>query len=345
MYDGRTLFTGGCSNLALTSAATAGPRRWLLGSVSDDPYDIRTSVLVEHTPGKLKHVATELSSVSRTGMTERGYVVAEGERGRGVNESGFGLNWSFVQQEGYAPVPGGLTSGQFSRLLLSTCSSVEQALAILDTEPRDFSGVYFFADAGGAMAQVEIGRGIYEVTQRHSTPDGGSGFNVNCYQVLKDKQYPNGSMDVMAAPNYLRHKAGTARLAEIGGQGDLQDVARILADHQYLELPSAEESWIWPGHGFSVCNHGTLFGTVSAEIIDPSTRTLWYCFGWACGQPPTFEGQVYQDRSWGKFLAFNVDALPPGYYTTPTGELTSLGVKHLNFENVIESAVADARPA
>jgi hypothetical protein len=78
---------------------------------------------------------------------------------------------------------------------------------------------------------------------------------------------------------------------------------------------------------------------VSAEIIDPVTKTLWYCFGWACGQAPTFEGQLYQDRSWGRFLAFPVDSLPPGYYTTPTGELTSLAVKHMDFENAFEFKV------
>jgi hypothetical protein len=275
-------------------------------------------------------------------MTERGYVVAEGERGRGVNEAGFGLTWAFVQEIAQAAVPGGLTSGQFSRRLLSDCTAVDQALQVLQTEPRDFSGVYFFVDADGSLAQVEVGRTIFRVTQRHFTPERGSGFNVNCYQELQDNQYAMGTMRVRAAPNFARYNAGQARLAEIGGQGNLADVARILADHEYIDMPPAEEPWIWPGHGFSICNHGTAFGTVSAEIIDPIAKTLWYCYGWACGQPPTSEAQLYQDRSWGRFLAFPVDSLPPGYYTTPIGDLTPLAIKHLGFENVLEVNVPDA---
>ena len=87
-----------------------------------------------------------------------------------------------------------------------------------------------------------------------------------------------------------------------------------------------------PSHGFSVCNHGTFgpgapagavaFGTVSAEILDPSTRTLWYCYGWPCGERSAAADQPFQEQSWGRFRPFTLDRLPAGAMTTIEGELT-----------------------
>jgi hypothetical protein len=106
----------------------------------------------------------------------------------------------------------------------------------------------------------------------------------------------------------------------------------VLSDHVGASRAGATEPWVFPSQGFSVCNHGTYgpdapdgavaFGTVSAEILDPRTRTLWYCYGWPCGERGATPDQPYQDRSWGRFLPFTLDSLPAGAMTTIEGDLT-----------------------
>ena len=39
-----------------------------------------------------------------------------------------------------------------------------------------------------------------------------------------------------------------------------------------------------------------------------------YCYGWPCGGTVDYpEDQVYQDRSWGKYLAFDLEKLDAGF--------------------------------
>jgi hypothetical protein len=342
---------GGCANIATVVESPGGPR-WLLGSVSDDPYDIRTRVIVDQEPGGMKYVATELSSVAGQEMSQRGYVVNEGERGRGVNQAGVGFTWAFAQESDAADVPGGVSSGQFGRLVLSKCGSVVDVLRLIESLFRAFSGVYFFADAQGDFAQVEISRRAVQVTKRSSSERGGVAINVNCFQDLQEYQESNGSINRQDAPNAARFRAAEARLAALRGTATLEDIARILADHENIEVPPALEPWIFPGHGFSICNHGTFgrdqldprrvpTGSVSAEIIDPVSRTLWYCYGWPCGSHASFGDQLHQEGSWGRFLPFRVAHLPLGYHTTLLGDLTPLAVKHLEFREAVEVDVRD----
>ena len=90
------LLTGGCANVAAV-VDDDGLARWVIASVSDDPFDVRTRVIVDRD-GPLAYVSTELQPAQETGMAERGYVVVEGERGRGVNEAGFALCWAYVDE-------------------------------------------------------------------------------------------------------------------------------------------------------------------------------------------------------------------------------------------------------
>jgi hypothetical protein len=121
------LLTGGCSNVAVVVGENEGSARWVIASVSDDPFDVRTRVIVDRD-GPLDYVSTELHPAQTTGMAERGYVVAEGERGRGVNEAGFALCWAYVDEREVDPASQGITSGDFTRRLLAECPSVAAAL-------------------------------------------------------------------------------------------------------------------------------------------------------------------------------------------------------------------------
>jgi hypothetical protein len=114
----------------------------------------------------------------------------------------------------------------------------------------------------------------------------------------------------------------------------------VLCDHGHRERLAAENTLV-PGHGFSVCNHGSLrrtvfdptappWGSVSAEIIDPVDGIFWYTYGWPCGEAPEYGDQMLQERSWGNFVGFPLDGLPAGEYTTLTGDLTPLAMRHFS---------------
>jgi hypothetical protein len=349
------VLTGGCSNIA-TVLAEDGPPRWVIASVSDDPYDVRTRVVVDRD-GPLGYVSTELRPARRTGMAERGYVVVEGERGRGVNEAGFALCWAYVDEREIDPAGEGLTSGSFTRKLLATCPTVATALEIIEAADRNFAGAWFFADADGDFAQVEIGRSTFAVIERARPKPGRFAVNVNCYQhpAMGALQQPWGALDVGAAPNGARREAAVTALAALSHPATLADVASVLSDHQGVGRPGAAAPWVFPSQGFSVCNHGTFgpdapagavaFGTVSAEILDPSTRTLWYCYGWPCGEQRAAADQPFQERSWGRFLPFSLDGRPAGAMTTIEGELTPEATRALDKATVIVPARSGAMEA
>lgn len=340
---------GGCANVGVVARGEEGAPHWLLGSVSDDPYDIRTRVVVDRG-GPLAYVATELQPARDVGMAARGYVVTEGERGRGVNEAGFALTWAFVDERDSDPDAAGMSSWEFTRRVLAECRSVDDALSVVEGSSRNFSGAWLFADARGDFTQVEIGRRAHCVVQRQEAEAGAFAVNVNCWQdaSMCKLQKHAGSLEEPDAPNRARRDAAVARLAALGEPASISDVARVLTDHQGIERVGAGGDWVFQGHGFSICNHGTFgeawdgqapaFGTVSAEISDPVTRTLWYCYGWPCGETAAAPDQPLQDRSWGRFLPFSVDALPEGAMTTVGGELTPLGVRHLELEGVLEAS-------
>lgn len=338
---------GGCANIAFPTSDPSYGRRWLLGSVSDDPYDVRTSVVVDRSSGQLAYVATELRSLEEGGMASRGYVVAEGERARGVNQAGFAITWAFVRERD--TLESGVTSGEWSRLALSRARSVQEALELLaQCGARNFSGAYFLADAQGSFAQVEIGREAFEVLKTDSTEYAGGAVNVNCYQsaAMRPYEFPSGGLDDDDAPNKARLTSATENLSQLPDHPGPTQLARLLADHHGIERTALANGWVFRSQGYSICNHGSFepgesgvvqtgFGTVSAEIMDPVSRTMWYCYGWPCGAEPASESQSLQENSWGKFVAFTLDDLPAGHMTTPLGALTPLAVRHVDLSRTI----------
>ncbi len=84
--------------------------------------------------------------------------------------------------------------------------------------------------------------------------------------------------------------------------------------------------------GTDTCLHEQLpWGTVSAEIMQPSARLFWYAYGWPCGQPPEHGDQIYQDKSWGRFVPFDLAGdecklREVTAITTTQGAITSSGL-------------------
>ena len=128
--------------------------------------------------------------------------------------------------------------------------------------------------------------------------------------------------DNPAISSIHRYERARTLLEAQRGEIDASSLRAVLADHG-----GREET------GYSICAHGSAEqwgGTVSSEIIEPRLGRFWYCYGWPCGsQPESPETQLYQDRSWGTYLPFDLEELEAGEYVTVDGRLTPLAVRRL----------------
>ncbi len=329
-----------CTNIGATGASVLGGSKVYFGSVSDDPYDIRTRVIVEREAGGYAFVGTDLVPLEADGSAADYRDSVSGAPTRGLNEKGLGFTWALAfERPENTPPDGALKPHDLWRRVMREAASVGDALAILEESPRDMGGLALIADRAGELAQVEIGRRNIEVTDRRTRGAGGAMVNVNCWVSM---QAADGvaayGLDVPTTSNISRYESANARVSAVDGQIDLGAMRDLLCNHEHKEKFPGENTML-AGHGFSVCNHGTLhkpafdtaepcWGTVSAEIIDPVDGVFWYAYGWPCGEAPDYGDQMLQERSWGAFLGFPLDALPAGEYTTLTGELTHLAAQH-----------------
>jgi len=241
---------------------------------------------------------------------------------RGINAAGFAYTWASVNP---ATEPTfldaiGIPYSQFGTLLLSSATTVADAIALLDAYPRAYHGNFLFADASGEIALVEVSTLTYHVETRIS--DGvvaRSNHWISCEMAGIGEAEPDES-------SAWRFRRASELVRQLSGSLDAETMRQITSDHEEREAD-----------GWSICAHGGgdrnwLYrgGSVSSEIMEPLARRLWYCYGWPCGSVPEDpERQVYQDRSWGAYLPFNLDELEPGEYVTIDGRLTSRAVNFL----------------
>ena len=338
-----------CTNFGLTGASVDPFGKVLLGSVSDDPYDIRTRVVVERSGEGYAFIGTELAAVSSTVSLPDYNASVAGWPTRALNEKGLGYTWTFVAEkpDNAAPADGCKSADAFAEIM-RTCATVTEAIDRLSRMPRNFSGAFMLADRLGELAVVEAGRKSLAVTQRHSMVHGGAAVSVNCWLVQSEEGLPICAVDETAVPNHSRYTRARALLRAASERADFDQLAAMLCDHDGRERFAGDNPWI-PGHGYSICNHGSLrepgfsaarpaHGTVSAEIIDCVGGVFWYAYGWPCGEAPEGDDQLLQDRSWGRFIGFPLAALPAGVYTTLSGELTHLAATY--FEHLLRRETA-----
>ena len=331
-----------CTNIGATGVSVGEGNKVYIGSVSDDPYDIRTRVIVRRPQGGYAYAGTDLTALSAAGSAAEYSASVCGAPTRGLNEKGLAFTWALVYErpENKAQ-PGALKPHDLWDAVMRKCTTVDEALELLAAMPRDMGGVALVADRTGVLARAEIGRRKMEITDRLTLQNGGAVTNVNCWTAIHATEGdPACSLDVPTAPNGSRHERAQTRLREVDRRVNLEAMKAILRDHGHKERFAAENTML-RGHGFSICNHGSLrkssfdvndpaWGSVSAEIIDPIAGVFWYAYGWPCGEDPEYGDQLLQECSWGTFLGFPVAALPEGAYTTLTGELTSLAVRHVD---------------
>jgi hypothetical protein len=344
-----------CTNIGAAGDAVVPEGRVYIGSVSDDPYDIRTKLILRRPPGGHAFIGTHLAPLAAA--SAQGYSDSvSGAPTRGLNEQGLAFTWTLALEKADNGDPeGAMKPHDVWAAVMTRCATVDEAIALLERLPRGFAGAGMLADRDGRLALVEIGRKRINVTERRDRRAGGTAVNVNCWVGMQAEEGdPLCALDNPKVPNRSRYGRANELLAEAAGRIDLAAMARLLSDHAHKDRFAGENPWI-PGHGYSICNHGSLrtaafdparpaWGSVSAEIIDPVGGVFWYAYGWPCGEAPEHGDQMLQERAWGSFLGFPVAGLPEGDYTTLTGELTHLAARHLDRILELDRATGEVSP-
>jgi hypothetical protein len=318
------------ANACTIGAATGSTTRSgdpIMFSNSDDPFTTRTRLVVVEPSEGYRFIATQIISPPPA-------VSFNDMHTRGLNEAGFAYTWAYVMPESEPSDREaiGIPLYQFGRLLLSQARTVADAINLVQDYPRAYHGNFLFADAQGEIALVEISTRSMHVET--CTLDG---LIARSNHWISEEMAPLGRDSVIwGESSHHRIERAQELLDEQRGDIDAQSLWQITADH-------AGKDEI----GYSICAHGKeehWGGTVSSEIIEPRRGRFWYCYGWPCGsQPESPEHQVYQDRSWGTYLTFDLDDLTPGEYVTTDGRLTSLGIKGLVLSERKESLAGAIR--
>ncbi|MBW1850945.1 MAG: hypothetical protein JRF52_04895 [Deltaproteobacteria bacterium] len=334
----------GCFLIGVTGPGVGANGEALIGSVSDDPYDVRTFLRHVKPVGSQAHIGTELVSTTEHTLVERGYFVDPGETTRGITESGLAFTCAMVFEKEDDETKRRPTSfADLSRDMMTGCRTVADAIDLFQSAGAStppFS--VLLADAKGDLAHVEAGAFGVSVNHHYSRQNPGMVFAVNCY--LSEKLVPFNAPDSVIGNtrnnNMARRERGKQLARELKGRLDVATLARILSDHANRER-DPEDNPLLPAWGYSICNHGTRhqetypyedlpWGTVSAEIMQPSKRLFWYAYGWPCAERPEYGDQIYQDRSWGRFVPFGFGAGEDGEITmfaTVDGEITPAGLE------------------
>ncbi len=303
-----------CTIGAASGAATADGSV-LVWSNSDDPFTTRTRLVVVEPDDGYRFIATQIISppppVSFNEMHTRG-----------LNSAGFAYTWAYVMPstEPNDREAIGVPLNQFGRLLLSQAATIDDALALVERYPRAYHGNFLFADARGEIALVEISTKTMHVETRAR-----DGVIARANHWISDVMVPVGSPEFRESSVH-RYQRACDLIGQQQGSISVESLTAITADQE--------------GHdriGVSICARGNpngdrpfWGGTVSSEIIEPSKGRFWYCYGWPGGpEPESPEQQLYQDRSWGTYLPFDLADLEPGEYVTTDGRITPLAVKYL----------------
>jgi len=310
----------------------------LLGSVSDDPYDVRTFLRLVRPKEALAHIGTELVSTSEHTLLQRGYFARPGETTRGINEAGLAFTCALViEDESAKKDPSASLFADVTNEMMRSCTNVDEAIELFRSK-KATNPAYsvLLADARGHLAHLEVGNHGLALNDRRSPDHPGAVFAVNCYlaEALKSYNAPQTFLSNEKNNNKARRNRGEELAKTFRDKLDVDTLAQLLSDHHNGERDPVENP-VLAGWGYSICNHGTRkqetpssedlpWGTVSAEIMEPSQKKFWYAYGWPCGQKPEYGDQLYQEHSWGRFIPFDFDQ--PGHdevkkLTTPEGKI------------------------
>ncbi len=309
-----------CTTAGATGSASADGHA-LIGSTSDDPFTTRTRLLVDASNGDYHFIGTQIISQDLDTVADFNHMHT-----RGLNEKGFAYTWSAARPnpeiEPDSSRAVGVPYYQFGELLLSQAKSVEDAIGLLESYPRAIHGNFLLADSAGEVALAEVSTRSLNIETR--TADG---WVARSNHWISPRMAQIAHTPTSNDSTVVRFDRISTLMEEGAGSIDPAYLASCFSDHATLK-----------DTGWSICAHGHTMrpggngrgGTVSSEILQPTKGIMHYCYGWPCGGPVDYaDEQVYQERSWGKYVAFRLEDLEPGEYVTVDGRLTPLAVRYL----------------
>lgn len=184
----------------------------------------------------------------------------------GVNAAGLALADTATHSRDLGP---GLHRYFLLTLLLHRCASVEEALARIQSLPHTGGGCLVLADAGGALAAVELGHRRLGIERPRSRAIG----RTNHHRLAA-----TAPANLVGGDRIEAQANSIARLACLGLALDRLEAgagpdafAALLARHADAEGPA-------------FCRHGGPDGatTISGALWDTVRRRLWFCAGPPC---------------------------------------------------------------
>ena len=278
--------------------------RPLLASNSDNPYGTRTRITVGAADG-VRFVGTRITSLENS--VEWNDMIS-----RVVNEHGMAFTWSSVPNNLPSEEHKGFGLKTTGQQLVAT-QNIPDAVSVLRQGGRSVSGCFLLADAvRSEIAVVEVAGGNTSVSRIFGQ---GVVVKANHFETEEMRRF---EADTSCNPYRYSAAKRIDRAKELSvGVLSVRRLATILADHDGREQGGE--------YGLSICNHGTAYGSVSSEILDPESGTMFYAFGWPCGEEIP-EGIL--GVPWGSHLEFTL-GLTDGEYNSPDGALSARGVKRL----------------
>jgi hypothetical protein len=199
----------------------------------------------------------------------------------GLNERGLAVtyNYGFCVDPVRHYVPLSIALNE----MLRTCATVEEAVEFLSSRPRSGGALLMLADAGGAMASVELSNTRIAVRRA----SGGWIAHTNHYRdpELVEVEIPHGAVYSELNVRVLRgsriHESSVRRgkrLEELfGGPGATgpDEVWARLSDHEG-----------GAGGDFTVCRHGPYWETTASVQLVPARREIRVCWDKPCRAAP-----------------------------------------------------------
>ena len=227
----------------------------------------------------------------------------------GMNEKGFGITGNFVNATD-TPDPEGCDGFELGPLLLESCATVGEAIAVLEDLPRgedSWCRNMVMGDAEGNLALVEVS--YEQINVETLTSDG---YVVSTNHFVSDEMK---GLDTKPDPYYCeRLERGNEWFENVQTPIDVEDIFDCFA---YI---------------YETRQNSPTSGPCATFVNQPKELTYWFTYGWPGGNLPTKElenRQICQNMTWGAFIPFYLPELIPGQYVTELGQLTPLGVQYL----------------
>lgn len=240
---------GGCSTLAIADSPV-GPI--LAKNRDNNPDFLPLQIILKAFPKK------------RYGYLGVSTWAIAGIHSSGINEKGLAIADTHVYSK---DIGMGLPRYVIEREILERCSTVLEAIDLIDELPIMGRGNLILADSKGEIAVAELGHEVQGIRRAKE------GFLVTTNHFIEDS-LKNSFVDVQKAPyqgnTFARYEKIQNALAT-NSVNSIEDCKNLLSSHD--------------GRSKSLCRHSdqdTKSRTISSSIILPKAQELFFIFGYPC---------------------------------------------------------------